>query len=201
MFTRSQFEATCKAFSRRHSEWTWVDGHTPGYGYLTRTTSHFYKAFNSHSRYLIHPASTELENEEEDEATAQPAQPILTAREFVVYSASFSVPAFYFTIHDTNGAPLSLMDILRTSLFKSDLPGGSEATDFALTFPSASFPLLSQGDHPTLGTPCWYLHPCESDTAVGEFLREVEQPDWNEESRLVRWLELWLMVVGSVLIL
>jgi ubiquitin-like-conjugating enzyme ATG10 len=28
---------------------------------------------------------------------------------------------------------------------------------------------------------------------------EVEQADWSGEMRLVRWLELWLMLVGSVL--
>ncbi|KAF8231848.1 hypothetical protein L208DRAFT_1398182, partial [Tricholoma matsutake] len=41
---------------------------------------------------------------------------------------------------DTAGSPLALDDL--PSVFV--------------------IPLLSQGDHPTLGTPCWYLHPCQS---------------------------------------
>ncbi|PPQ69570.1 hypothetical protein CVT26_001572 [Gymnopilus dilepis] len=196
MFSRSEFEATCKAFAGRHPEWTWVDGHTPGYGYLTRTTSHFYKVPAQSDPQL---ESIPLDGEIEDEASARPARPALTVQESIAYAASFTTPAFYFTVHDTSGAPLPLSDVLRTSLFKSGLPDGSQSTAFALTLPSASFPLLSQGDHPTLGTPCWYLHPCETDKAVDEFLREVEQPDWSEQSRHVRWLELWLMIVGSVL--
>jgi len=101
--------------------------------------------------------------------------------------------------HLADGSPVSLDDILQTSIFKLKCPSGSETTSFALTLPSASFPLLSQGDHPTLGTPCWYFHPCETDRAVNEFMAEVEQADWSGEMRLARWLELWLMVVGSVL--
>jgi ubiquitin-like-conjugating enzyme ATG10 len=29
-------------------------------------------------------------------------------------------------------------------------------------------------------------------------MSEAEKPNWTEETRLVRWLELWLMIVGSV---
>ncbi|KAF8974236.1 hypothetical protein BDZ97DRAFT_1639404, partial [Flammula alnicola] len=132
-------------------------------------------------------------------AAERPERSALTVHEYIVYSASFNVPAFYFTVHDTNGAPSSLVDILRTSFFKFKPPIGAEANAFALTLPPGPFPLLSQGDHPTLGTPCWYFHPCETDAAVGEFMAEVEQAGWNEETRLVRWIELWVMIVGGVL--
>ena len=101
--------------------------------------------------------------------------------------------------HLADGSSLSLDDILETSFFKLKPPLGSKTTSFALTIPSVSFPLISQGDHPTLGTPCWYFHPCETDTAVNEFMVGVEHADWSRETRLVRWLELWLMIVGSVL--
>jgi hypothetical protein len=97
-----------------------------------------------------------------------------------------------------DGLPLPLADLVQTSFFKVKPPDGSETTTFALTLPSAPFPLLSQGDHPTLGTSCWYFHPCQSDAAVGEFMLEAESPNWTEETRFVRWLELWLMIVGSV---
>jgi len=53
-----------------------------------------------------------------------------------------------------------------------------------------SFPLLSQGGHPTLETPCWYLHPCETAKAVEELLSEKE-PGWN-------MIEAWLLIVGNV---
>ncbi|PPQ77264.1 hypothetical protein CVT25_010846 [Psilocybe cyanescens] len=198
MLSRSDFVLACRAFARRHPHWSWADGHRTGYGYLTRTSTHVFKIPQYPSTMLELEGEDEVGLETDDPASAHPAPAPLTVQEFIVYSASFSVPAFYFTIHDTNGTPLSLNEILQTSLFKMELPGGSEATSFALSFPSLSFPVLSQGEHPTLGTPCWYFHPCETDAAVGEFLAEVEQSDWNEETRHLRWMELWLMIVGAV---
>lgn len=97
-----------------------------------------------------------------------------------------------------DGSPLPLQTILQTSLFKVKPPRDSEITDFALTLQSSTFPLLSQGEHPTLDIPCWYLHPCESATAVNEFIAE-EASNLSQEALWSRWLEVWLMIVGSVL--
>ncbi|KAF9482472.1 hypothetical protein BDN70DRAFT_773858, partial [Pholiota conissans] len=139
--------------------------------------------------------------EADDAATApeRPSSDVLVVQEYIVYSASFNVPAFYFTAHDTNGTPCSLTDLVTSSFFKVKPPAESQTTNYALTLPRIPFPLLSQGDHPTLGTPCWYFHPCETEVAVDEFMSEVEERDWTEEMRLVRWMELWVMIVGSVL--
>lgn len=95
------------------------------------------------------------------------------------------------------GSPLDLADILKTSLFQHFAFEGTEATTFGLMRAASSFPLLSQGDHPTLGTPCWYLHPCETRKSVEEVMSEVGRIGWTEELRLVRWLEVWFMVVGT----
>ncbi|KAJ7283730.1 hypothetical protein C8J57DRAFT_1293396, partial [Mycena rebaudengoi] len=103
----------------------------------------------------------------------------LTCVQYIVYSATFQVPAFYFTLHDASGSPLSLDDLVQTTLFHRFAFEGTESTTFALSLPASAFPLLSQGDHPTLGTPCWYFHP------LGE-------------QRLERWMETWFMVLGTV---
>jgi len=121
----------------------------------------------------------------------------LSSTQYVVYSATFQVPAFYFTIHNSHGSPLSLTDILKTSLFHRFNREGTETTSFAVSLPTSSFPLLSQGDHPTLGSPCWYFHPCETSASVGEVMKEVLQADWTEDERLVRWMEVWFMVLGT----
>jgi len=97
-----------------------------------------------------------------------------------------------------DGTALTLADLLRTTFFKYAVPEGSEATSFSLTVPSTSFPVLSQGEHPTLGTACWYLHPCQSEAAVEEFMQEEKDFGWSNEERVVRWLELWMMIVGGV---
>jgi len=72
-------------------------------------------------------------------------------------------------------------------------------SSYALYIPTSTFPFLSHGDHPTLGFPCWYLHPCETTTAVDELVREIAQDDWTEEVKTVYWLEMWFLVVCSVL--
>ncbi|KAJ7667943.1 hypothetical protein DFH06DRAFT_1184012 [Mycena polygramma] len=128
----------------------------------------------------------------DDEATAATPAETLTCKQYIVYSATFQVPAFYFTLHDTSGSPLALDDLVRTTLFRRFAFEGTEHTSFAVSPTGSAFPVLSQGDHPTLGTPCWYFHPCESCTAVEEIMAEVE------DRRPLRWLETWFMVLGQV---
>lgn len=96
------------------------------------------------------------------------------------------------------GAPLSLPDVLRTSLFKANACDEVAISTYAISLPTSTFPLLSYGDHPTLGTPFWYFHPCETTEAVEELMREVAEDGLPESAKLVRWLELWFMVVCSV---
>lgn len=94
-----------------------------------------------------------------------------------------------------DGSPLPLTDILQTSLFRKFALDGTETTSFGVSLPASSFPLLSQGDHPTVGTPCWYFHPCETSASVDEVMKEVMQDDWTESQQLVRWMEAWFMVL------
>ncbi|KIY73684.1 hypothetical protein CYLTODRAFT_416714 [Cylindrobasidium torrendii FP15055 ss-10] len=131
----------------------------------------------------------------EDEATA-PIPPhactSLTWRQYVAYSDTFHVPVFYFSVHDANGSPLSLLELIQTSIFRAELQTGTQKTDFGLSRAGSTFPLLSQGDHPTLGIPCWYLHPCETGRAVAELLGE-------DDSSALRWLEMWFVVLGTAI--
>jgi ubiquitin-like-conjugating enzyme ATG10 len=89
-----------------------------------------------------------------------------------------------------------LTELINTTLFHPF--DRTDATSFALSLEGSSFPLLSQGDHPTLGTPCWYLHPCQTAASVGEIMKEVESQEWTEDQRLLRWMEAWFMVLGSI---
>ncbi|KAG2013738.1 3-ketoacyl-CoA thiolase [Coprinopsis cinerea AmutBmut pab1-1] len=217
MFTRQQFEAACKSLATKwssespldprthaYTDWVW---HNPyPYGYLARTKRYARTASpGAFEEELGQELGQEFGQEEvvcqDDVATGSTPGDVesVLSQQFVVFSATFQVPAFYFTVHDTTGAPLSLDKLLASPLFKFELPEGAASTGFALTLPNAPFPLLSQGEHPSLGTPCWYLHPCETERAVEELVREAEQPDWTPEHRLERWLELWLMAVGAVL--
>jgi len=124
------------------------------------------------------------------------------------------MPVFYFSVHTDEGSPFSLPDIVdRTSLFIFQ-PHSVDAGDFVVTkysiqAPGATLPLISQGEHPTLGTPCCYLHPCETQVALGELIGEDGQSsaprraveERGEEGRkhngIARKLELWLLLVGN----
>ncbi|KAG9128174.1 hypothetical protein FRC07_004003 [Ceratobasidium sp. 392] len=65
----------------------------------------------------------------------------------------------------------------------------------------AQFPLLSQGDHPILGTPHWYFHPCETSTAVTELLSQMPDVQWDQSSpdHPLRWLETWFTVLSTAI--
>lgn len=95
------------------------------------------------------------------------------------------------------GSPLSLDDIMKTSLFLHRSLLEAQRTAFAVQEMQSTFPLLSQGDHPTLGSPCWYFHPCETPKALVELIEE-EEYNLGKEPDVVRKLELWLLLLGNV---
>jgi hypothetical protein len=103
--SREEFDYACLSFyeqrRRRDKEdkllaiqsgWKWHPHSLKGYGYLTR------------KRTLTRSSDApDSDNDEpEDEATLTPSGPIaaLVMKEFVVYSATYRVPAYCFTIHD-----------------------------------------------------------------------------------------------------
>ncbi|TFK55774.1 hypothetical protein OE88DRAFT_658144 [Heliocybe sulcata] len=209
--TRSEFETASKALvddareggdalAQRHlREWSWVEhASVSGLGYLSRTVLLSRRpGCRSYELGFTDGLDGEAILEEEDGATLSDADPsdTVVCRQYVVYSPTYQVPVFYFTIHASNGAPLSLEDILRSSLFRPDTLPPSQITSFALSPDSSPFPLLSQGDHPTLGTPSWYVHPCETPKAVGEILAEVQRPQGTATKELMR---VWFAVLGGV---
>ena len=106
MLSRDQFELACHIFASRHSHWSWISGGRPGYGFLTRTRYHRWKIpFDSFSHFDSINLE-EVEVEEDDMATVQLSEsPSLTVHECIVYSASFNVPAFYFTMQNSSTCP------------------------------------------------------------------------------------------------
>ena len=88
-----------------------------------------------------------------------------------------------------------MQEILRAPLFWPQVLPEARVSAFALPLPDSAFSLLSQGDHPTLGIPCWYLHPCHTGEVVEEIMQELE---YDEAERSVRWLETWFMVMANL---
>ena len=156
----------------------------------------------------------EIPIEEDDSTVINPSPNFVSWDQYIAYSPSFMVPAFFFVAWDqrmsfgrdpmriaerrVEGVQLTLNQLLQIGIFRFDPSAKFDKTTFGLSESGSAFPLLSQGDHPVLGTPCWYFHPCESSVAVDELVNEVIAPNASEEDRLRCWMEMWFLVLGSV---
>ena len=92
------------------------------------------------------------------------------------------------------GSPLSLEALLDSTMFHQSVFAGAEKTSFALQIPDQPFPMLSQSEHPTTGSPCWCIHPC----STTEALKELSEADDRVKTSSGRLLELWLLLIGNV---
>ncbi|TBU32145.1 hypothetical protein BD311DRAFT_751392 [Dichomitus squalens] len=205
ILSRSQFDQACKAYveaylnahpsdvKRHPTGWLWEEHpYIANLGYLSRTVHLPSRPVQSTSRE-DEDGLVEL-IAEDDDATLNTRDDLLTCKQYVVHSATFGVPTLYFTLHDASGSPLPLEEIMKSALFRPGSFPSADGNTFAVTFPGSSFAMLSQGDHPTLGTPSWYFHPCHTAEVVGELMAEIDVG----RDDLLRWLEAWFMVMGNI---
>ncbi|PVG01030.1 hypothetical protein CPB86DRAFT_812614 [Serendipita vermifera] len=222
--TADNFCEACSAFVQKYSNkshdeiirrrgltgWSWIPHSTwPAFGYMTRVTPT--KAQDS----SLGTYDEEQSNEEEDLESLSPSVMVPSSEsprlfqviQYVVYSASFQVPAFYFVITDEGGTTLSLEQTVRTALFRPGTLSQSAIRDTHIELGQAPedsgssvFPLLSQGEHPLLQTNCWYLHPCETPSAMKELWAAQQAELTNGETMgKEKWLEAWFLLLGSIL--
>ena len=114
MLSRPQFDDACKAYIARHpNHWTWKEHPVcqafflpltnnlsdknqtwPGFGYMSRST------VQRRRQQSALQAETQYDDNI-DEAAASIDTETLTCQQHVVYSATFQVPTFYFTMHNS----------------------------------------------------------------------------------------------------
>ena len=203
-WTRPLFETACKAFVQHRHDWAWVEHPVlPGLGYMYRTTPLQRRSVDGDPS---EPA--------DDPAAAMPGPDHITCHQSVVFSATFQVPTFYFSVYDSSacdfrssprryisfsaGSPIGLSEIIHTSLLRKHAFDGMDATAFSIGDLASNFPLLSFGDHPCLGLQCWYLHPCETGPAVEEVLAARLETHPRDSAEPIQWLEAWFLVLGCV---
>lgn len=91
--SRPLFEAACKAFVRHRHGWVWIEhAASPGFGYMHRTTPLQKRSATSDLPELV----------DGDPAAAIPSPDHLTCHQSVVYSPTFQVPTFYFSVNDSS---------------------------------------------------------------------------------------------------
>ncbi|KAF8328233.1 uncharacterized protein EI90DRAFT_3065944 [Cantharellus anzutake] len=212
--SREQFEKACKSFISDSGVgleylpqgWAWTEHpRYAGLGFMQRITT-------IRSRVSCDSQiDTEIEDELED--IYDPAvflsgqlsdAPIIKVYESVVLSTTFKVPAFYFSAFREDGTPLDLGKIIGAGYLRGTVDGvDSSSNSVMLPSPNeeaATFPLLSQGDHPVLGTSSWYLHPCNMAHAMRPLLDDIVGDEWVEDKPdrgLFRWLSTWFMIINS----
>ncbi len=100
---------------------------------------------------------------------------------------------------NADGSPLTLEEIMNTSILRRHALPEIQVTPYALVQPGASFPLLSQGDHSTLGTPGWFIHPCGTACAIGELIGERKKAGMpGVDDDWLHWLETWFMMIENI---
>lgn len=70
----------------------------------------------------------------------------------IAYSTSYQVPVLYFRACFQDGAPLSLDEIYQQivpDMYRDQV-------------------IITQTDHPVLGTPFWHIHPCDTRKLMNE---------------------------------
>jgi ubiquitin-like-conjugating enzyme ATG10 len=88
---------------------------------------------------------------------------------------------------------------MNSSLLRRHALPEIQVTPYALVQPDALFPLLSQGDHPTLGTPAWFIHPCGTAFVMDELIGEKNAEGMPEvDNKWLQWLETWFMMMGNI---
>ncbi|KAI8996910.1 hypothetical protein BDB01DRAFT_768967 [Pilobolus umbonatus] len=140
-------------------------------------------AYLSQSRIVKLPAPLDREDvdvvEEDDECVADTE--ILVEMDYhIVYSPSYQVPVLYFRAtyyHDKTGLSLDdLYQYIIPSVYQTDILQPNSTS------------VISQSDHPALGVPYWYVHPCETRTLMHCFR-------FNPED----YIQVWLSIQGPIL--
>nr|XP_032801325.1 ubiquitin-like-conjugating enzyme ATG10 [Petromyzon marinus] len=90
----------------------------------------------------------------------------------VVYSASFAVPVLYTAACRQDGSPLSLEE-LRSRIPKSLRDSVTDS--------------LTPQEHPLLGCPCFWLHPCRTSAVMRSMMSHIRREGY---------VAAWLSVIG-----
>lgn len=88
------------------------------------------------------------------------------------------------------------------------LPAGQDALinhaqDYLPLDSTSMFPLITHIPHPlSQDVWLWAVHPCRTQEHVDELVHDEqaseEHDDWDECRWRVRWLQVWMMVVSSI---
>lgn len=98
----------------------------------------------------------------------------------VLYSHTYQVPVLYFSCCHSNGQPLSIEEVW------SNVPSVHQGR-----VSHNSWSMISQEEHPILGRPFYYIHPCHTTDAMKCLWTRTSPVDY-----LTSWLSMFGPLVG-----
>lgn len=103
----------------------------------------------------------------------------------IVFSSTYQVPVFYFNGYSSDGKLLGIDEImsrLRPAHHQWEAQRSQEL-----------WPMISQEEHPVLGLPFYFLHPCATATLLGQLRRRNRT---SGSGYLVSWLSIYGPLIG-----
>ncbi|KAF8443626.1 hypothetical protein BGX38DRAFT_1271836 [Terfezia claveryi] len=122
----------------------------------------------------------------------------------IVLSPVYCVPVLYFNMA-IDSTPASLDDVYQHLVRQSDL---SKDVSWEETLRAVGVHgAISQGEHPVLGTPFWFIHPCETAALVENWgtvkthsIPRLDIDDSHSKKGIIslqNYLQIWLGMMGS----
>ena len=120
-----------------------------------------------------------LEQEDVAERRSEDIRDVATLEYHLLYSLSYQVPIIYFNAWRPNGTLLGIEEIWALAC-----PTQREALN------EARWGAISQQDHPILGTPYYFFHPCNSAQLIANIARD------DRANKVIAWLSVVAPLVG-----
>lgn len=107
-------------------------------------------------------------SEEVDEGSKinQSTSTVFHVYQTISFSSIWNVPVIYIEASKSDGAIISVNDLLRSTIFH--IKPNTEMKDQEAL--NATFPVISIGENPANGHGCAYLHPCRTATSIATLL-------------------------------
>ncbi|XP_032421214.1 ubiquitin-like-conjugating enzyme ATG10 isoform X2 [Xiphophorus hellerii] len=209
-----QFRLSCQLLLQRSDQlgdgWSWeaVQGSEEGYLRKTALRSvpsdwgplHDQKGFSFHPQPQTLCDSTGHEKEEDPAASTgsdflraeeeddgsytvtNSSSLVLQYEYHILFSCSYGAPVLYFRAFTLEGRSLALEEMWSTI-----------HPNYRLCLQNCPLNAISQQEHPLLGQPFFFFHPCRTEEFMGPVLQAA--PD---QGRPVNYVLSWLSVVGPV---